>query len=272
LIKRICATVFIIVLLAGLHALIEPYRIENKVYNISNPQLPASFQGTRVVFLADIHHGPFFSAARLKRLVDRVNRLEPDMALLGGDYIHHSYKYIKPCFEELSRIEAPLGVFGVLGNHDHRKNAPLTRESMYAAGITLIDNAGVWVNKGESRIRVGGMSDLLMSRPDINPALEGVAADDFVIVVSHNPDVFAHVDSSKLSLVDLALGGHTHGWQINLPQRLISNFTSHSYNYKSGLYRIGENTKLIVSSGIGTVFAPLRLRARPQVVIINLTL
>ena len=273
MIKRICIVILIIALLAGLYGFIEPYRVEDKVYHVSNSKIPASFTGTRIVFLVDIHHGPFFSHGRLKKIVDRVNSLEPDMVLLGGDYIHHSAVYIKPCFEELSRLEAPLGLYGVLGNHDHRKDGPLTRENMKRAGITSIDNAGVWINKGESRIRVGGVSDLLMNRPDINPALDSVTAGDFTVVVSHNPDYFAFVDPLKLSLVGLALSGHTHGWQINLPSRFkrgYKGFTGHTYNYKSGLYNIGNSTNLIVSNGIGMVFMPVRLRARPQIVVIYL--
>ena len=273
MIKRICIAVFVTVFLAGLYAFIEPYRIEDKVYHISSPDIPASFKGTRIVFLVDIHHGPFLSQTRLKKIVDRVNRLEPDMLLFGGDYIHHKAEYIKPAFEELSRLRAPLGLYGVLGNHDHNKNAPLTRESMSMAGITLIDNAGVWVNRGESRIRVGGVGDILMDWPDIDPVLDSVTTDDFVMLVSHNPDFFVVADTSKLPLVDLALCGHTHGWQINLPSRFkrrYKDFTGHTYNYKSGLYHIGKNTKLIVSNGIGTVFMPLRFRARPQIVVIYL--
>ncbi|MCL2688238.1 MAG: metallophosphoesterase [Chitinispirillia bacterium] len=273
MIKRICIAIFAFAFLAGLYALIEPYLIEEKIYPISSPRIPVSFNGTRIVFITDIHHGPFFSRGRLKKLVDRVNGLEPDMLLFGGDYIHRNERYIMPCFEELSRLKAPLGMYGVLGNHDHRKNAQLTRDAMEMAGITLIDNAGVWVNRGESRIRVGGMSDVLTDWPDIDPAVDSVTADDFVTIVTHNPDVFAFVDEYKLSLVDLALCGHTHGWQINLPYRLTRRYkhlTSHSYNYKSGRYHIGENTNLIISRGIGTVFMPLRLRARPQIVIIYL--
>ncbi|MDR0307639.1 MAG: metallophosphoesterase [Chitinispirillales bacterium] len=270
MLKKIWVFILLSAILLGVYVFIEPYRIEDKIYYMSNQQIPGSFDGFRVIFITDIHHGPFFSIGRLKNLVRRVNQLKPDMVLLGGDYIHHSAKYIKPCFEELAKLSAPLGVYGVLGNHDHRKDGALTRLCMEAAGITSIDNAGVWIERGEGRIRVGGVGDLQTDWPDIDPALDGVTHDDYVIIVSHNPDFFQFVDSARLSLVDLALSGHTHGWQVNFFPRFTHKLVSnHSYNYRSGEYWIGT-TKLIVSNGIGAVFLPVRFRARPQLVVVNL--
>lgn len=117
--SRVLKYIVIIAALLLAYTFIEPYWLKTKTYTIASPEVPACFQKTKIVFLSDIHHGPFFSVKRLRKLVEKVNRLEPDIILLGGDYVHRDPKYIAPCFRELSRLKAPLGVYGVLGNHDH---------------------------------------------------------------------------------------------------------------------------------------------------------
>src|SRR5262245_58191999 len=82
-------------------------------------RLPLVFDGTTIAFLTDRHHGPFTSLDYLRSVVRTTLALNPDMILLGGDYSLKDRKYIAPCFELLSMLKAPLGVFGVLGNHDY---------------------------------------------------------------------------------------------------------------------------------------------------------
>lgn len=106
--------------------------------------VPSAFHGTRVVFVSDIHHGPYFSRDRVKNLVEKINALNPDIILLGGDYVHRSTKYIEPCFEELKKLNA-TAKFAVLGNHDHWENAEFTRECMKNAGIEILDNKVAWI-------------------------------------------------------------------------------------------------------------------------------
>ncbi|HHT46703.1 MAG TPA: metallophosphoesterase, partial [Firmicutes bacterium] len=112
-IKRIIRFFFFIGIILGVYVFLEPFLLEEKYVNLQSPDLPEEFQDTRIVFLTDIHHGPYFSRARLGKLVDRVNGLRPDIILLGGDYVHRSPDYIEPCFQELKNLEAPLGVYGV---------------------------------------------------------------------------------------------------------------------------------------------------------------
>jgi predicted MPP superfamily phosphohydrolase len=112
------------IVLAGLIVLVlaygfaETYMLEVKQYNIADADLPPEFDGVRVVFLTDIHHGVFFSQERVARLVDKVNALRPDLVLLGGDYVFGELDYENSCFAELARLEAPLGRYAVLGNNE----------------------------------------------------------------------------------------------------------------------------------------------------------
>lgn len=268
--KRILK-VLLSVLLVGISLLaytfVEPYWLKIRKISILDPDIPGSFDGKRIVFLADIHHGPFFSIDRVRRLVDTVNRLHPDMILLGGDYVHREPKYIVPCFVELKRLQAPLGRFGVLGNHDHWEDAALTRKCMAEAGIDLIENRGKWVYDGEDRTRIGGVGDLWEDAQDLDSAVEGTAEGDFVVLVSHNPDYAEEISSPQ---VDLVLSGHTHGGQVSLfgwwapcvPSR-------HGQKYRTGKAKT-RFTTVLISNGVGTITPPVRFCTRPDILLLTL--
>jgi uncharacterized protein len=249
------------------YSFIEPYWIENKTIVITDKDIPQEFDNTKLVFITDIHHGPFFNINRVKRLVRRVNRLKPDLILLGGDYVHRSPKYIQPCFNELKRLKAPLGILGVLGNHDHVENTGLSRQSMIKAGIVLLDNKGVWIRKKNRRIKIGGVGDFFYGSQNINATIHDVKKQDFVILVTHNPD---YIETLKTSKIDLVLAGHTHGGQVTLFGLWAPLVPSHyGQKYRTGIIQL-SNTKVVVSNGIGTITPPVRFCARPQIVIIIL--
>src|SRR3954468_6381572 len=108
------------------------------------PRLPHAFDGTTIAFLTDIHHGPFTSIEYVTSVVRTALSLRPDLILLGGDYSLTDGKYIRPCFDVLAGLRAPLGVFGVLGNHDYWHGLEETRAGFASAGITELTNRGVW--------------------------------------------------------------------------------------------------------------------------------
>lgn len=246
---------------------IEPYWIDTRKIDFYDQDIPEVFNDLKIVFVSDIHHGPFFFKKRLHKLVVRINRLKPDLILLGGDYVHLDPKYIKSCFQELKKLEARLGEYGVLGNHDHWESAEITRTEMRMAGIKLLDNEGVWIKQEDSRIKVGGVADFLQDQPDLNPIINDVNQKDFLILVTHNPDFLEEVNSDKL---DLVCAGHTHGGQVTLFGLWAPLLPSkYGQKYRSGLIDLSY-TKVIVSNGIGTITPPVRFWARPQINLITL--
>jgi len=262
--KLIIIAAIIGIFLVG-YSFVEPYLIETKDITIASNQIPPEFDGKRIVFITDIHYGPFFSKERVDCLVNQTNALKPDMILLGGDYVTNDPSNVGPVFSSLSKLKAPLGVYGVLGNNDP-KNVSI--EAMQNASITYIGNGGVWIGSSNtSRIRVGGVADMDTDVPNQLPILEGVTPQDFVILVSHKPDYFPQVTKSK---VDLLLAGHTHGGQITL-FGLYAPFINSKYGqeYVTGEKKLGNDT-MIISNGIGMVWAPVRFFARPQIIVIIL--
>lgn len=265
---------FVVIIAITGYGFAETYRIEVKEYTFADPDLPVAFEGTRIVFVTDIHRGLFFSQDRVRSLVERVNALEPDLVLLGGDYVFGSTDYAASCFGELARLEAELGRYAVLGNHDYGnykdgENGPaLVIDAAQDAGIILLRDQGVWIEEDGERMRIAGVTDYEVDRPSLAPALEDAEEGDFVLLISHNPD-FA--ETLPAGAVDLVVAGHTHGGQVTLFGLWAPYLPSeYGQKYRTGLVET-EVTTVIVSNGIGTsTIPPVRLLARPQIVVITL--
>ena len=234
---------------------------------VTSGDLPASFNGTKIVFVSDIHHGPFFSRARVADMVERINKLHPDLVVLGGDYVHRSSIYLLPFFDELRKLQAPLGIFAVLGNHEHWSDVRLTRELMARNGINSCDNKSSWVKRGDGRIKVGGVGDWWEGRQNLAATTEDVKESDFCILVSHNPD---YLEEIPTALVDLTLSGHTHGGQVTLFGLWAPQVPSlYKQKYRYGMVTSGK-MKSYITSGVGTITPPVRFFCRPEIVLITL--
>jgi hypothetical protein len=240
-------------------------KIENitlKRYNFRCRDVPKSFVGTKIVFLSDIHHGKCFGTDKLRALVEITNNLSPDIILLGGDYVDRDPNRILSFFSEAAAFCAPLGVYGVLGNHDRWTDGSLSEKCMKDAGIELIDNRAVWVKRGGSRIRIGGVGDLTTSTQNLMPMIEGTETGDLMILVTHHPNYALHLPVDK---IDLMLCGHTHGGQVSFRGKWVPPWPGEAkLKYLTGVVKEGSTT-IIISNGIGTVGPPIRIMAKPQI-------
>lgn len=228
---------------------------------------PSAFDGLTVAFLTDLHCSPLTPPAFLTQVIAETNRLKPDLILLGGDYVTRGTDYVRPVGEVLAKLQAPMGVYSVLGNHDHFAAPDLVRSALRQAGIVDVNNAGHWLTSGGSRIRIAGVGDLWEDKQDLKTALSGATEEDAVILLSHNPDYAMRLTDRRVRLV---LSGHTHGGQIILPG-LGAAVTNSSYGNRllSGLIAF-ETFQLYVSRGLGTVVVPLRYRCPPEIVLLTL--
>ena len=235
---------------------------------VSVPNLPDAFKGKTVALLTDIHHGRFISLNYIERIVGITNGLKPDAILLAGDYVHRHHKYIEPCFDVLGNLRAPLGVFGVMGNHDHWEGLKASKIAMKKNGIEELTNSGVWIEESGQRLRIAGVDDLWEGKQQLPSALKDTQQDESVILLCHNPDYVEQITDHRVGLV---LSGHTHGGQIVVPLYGAPRVPSrYGQKYLHGLVKT-EYTKVFVSRGIGTVMLPFRFYCRPEIVLLTVT-
>jgi uncharacterized protein len=237
------------------------------------PNLPEVFRETRIVLIADVHHGPFVPLAYVRHVVSLANALNPDITLLAGDYVHGHRSYIAPGINELGKLKATLGRFAVRGNHDNRSYhnddgyAPSSKSALADAGLPDLNNSGVWLERGGSRLRICGVGDLWTDHQNLSSALGDSTEHDAVILLSHNPDFAEIIHDRRVGLV---LSGHTHGGQVIIPglgAPIVPSRYGQKYLY--GLVQAPE-CQVFITRGVGTVTPPTRFLCRPEVVLITL--
>ena len=250
-------------------SLVEPHTLHVVESEVSSPDLPPAFDGVRVVYLTDIHAGRSTSRARVAEVVDRVIALKPDLILLGGDYVGGWVDGAEKFYPEAARLSAPLGVFGVLGNHDIWEGSTEASAGLASAGIELLDNTSALLTRDGETIVVAGIDDV-DGTPDFPAAAAGIRKDQFAILLSHGPDPLVDLLPTAPDTFDLALSGHTHGGQLTLFGLWAPMVNSRFGNrYRTGWSRIAD-TPMLVSNGIGMVIIPARFGAPPQIHVITL--
>ncbi len=248
--------------------LLEPLLPVTERKSVKIADLDTAFDGFRFLLLADSHCGPFTGSDFIKKAVNVVNSENPDAVLLLGDFSHQNGKYIKPGIAPFAKLKAKLGVFAVLGNHDHWHGKEQTISALKSANVKLLQNEAVQLKRGEASIILGGVDDLWEGRPNVNRAFGNLPKTIPRILMSHNPDYAEHIHSSIR--VDLMLSGHTHGGQVNLPfiGAPILPVTT-GQKYRAGFVD-GPACKVYISRGLGTVTPPVRFRCRPEITVMTL--
>lgn len=199
------------------------------------------------------------------------NGARPDLILLVGDYVIQGVvggTFISPerAAASLSGLRAPLGVYAVLGNHDWWLDAGRVGRALTDNGMTLLEDANVRLISEDCTFTLVGISDFWEGPHDVSKAFAGLDPRLPSIAFTHNPDVFPQLPNP----VSLAIAGHTHGGQVNLPGlgRLIvpSRFGE---RFAAGVIdEVGQ--KYFVSTGIGSSILPVRFRVPPEVSIVKL--
>jgi hypothetical protein len=248
---------------------IEPYRLDLAERTVPVAHLPAAWQGLRVALLADLHYAWKPTPDWFVRAFAAAAAARPDLILHVGDYFAGPHT-IGPDFTSLlAGLPAPLGSYGVPGNHDYDHGIPLVLAALDQAGVTMVTNSHVLLRRGDDTLCIAGVDDLWHGRPDLDAALAGVPQGTCRILLCHNPD-FAE-DMPPAPRVDLMLSGHTHGGQVRLP--IVGNvFSSVRYRkYTLGLVQ-GPHCPVYISRGLG-LGGPhgLRFNCRPELPILTLT-
>jgi hypothetical protein len=258
--------------------LYERTEIETTHQRIKLTRLPKAFDGFRIAQLSDIHIGPFMPTDDIRRAVELVNQLKPDLVALTGDFVTWEGSPEAAVVEALSGLRAPFGVFGCLGNHEIWAKVEDSITRLFAkqgAKMLRLENAAI--ETGGERLNLIGVD--YQSRIPFGPPQAGVVRQylegveplvvpgEVNILLSHNPNTF---DRAAELGIDLSLAGHTHGGQVALeyispdisPARLMT-------GYVRGWFQKG-NSQLYVNRGIGTIFSPVRFGSPPEITLYEL--
>lgn len=255
--------------------LIEPNRPQVVRREIALRRWPARMDEFTIALLSDFHYDPYFSVHPLRASIGMVNDLRPDLIVLTGDFV--SVPFVdsrakaaaadaEPCAQLLRQMQAPLGLWAVLGNHDALTDPIHITNVLRTAGINVLADQSVPVEKNGGRFWLSGVKDVIAGNPDLGVALQNVSPDEATILLAHEPD---YADSVARHPVDLQLSGHSHGGQIRLPFLPPLWLPELARKYVWGLYKIGDLT-LYTNPGLGTVGIPVRLDCPPEVTLITL--
>lgn len=214
----------------------------------------------RVVQISDMHRSEMVPASRIRAAVDAANALHPDVVAVTGDFVSSSLAYVPSCVAELARLKATRGIWAVPGNHDAWARDSLKR-GLGAVGIDLLINRWTRISGG---LALAGVDDPIGGWPDVAQTYAGIPPGAPIITLSHNPGMLGRLGAARRSVI---LAGHTHGGQVNFPGRYL--FTRGGFNYLRGWYE-RNNARLYVNRGIGLVYVPVRLGARPEVTLFEM--
>ncbi|MBC8145711.1 MAG: metallophosphoesterase [bacterium] len=250
-----------------------------EVVKIKVPGLPPALRGTTIALISDIHSSVYMTREDMEGYKKQLMALKADLIVMDGDFINSKLREVYPLAEAFSGMSAPLGVYGVTGNHDYYpRDIELVAREIGQAGIKLLRNENIAIEKNGAKFHLLGMDDAYIY--DVNAYLangrtqsgrienlmRGVAEDSTKIFLCHKPYPFE--EYSQLG-VNLMLSGHTHGGQVVLAHldNINLSFASLASRYVSGLYKSRSNQKaqLYVSRGVGTVGIPLRINCPPEV-------
>ncbi len=243
----------------GLHN--DVYDIEITRHEIFIDDIPSEFDGYRLAFLTDTHVAGFVRRAFYREIVAQVNRFEPDLILLGGDFVTWNRHIPLMAEELLSDLKARDGMLAILGNHDYWAGGDEVKAAMSAKGVRFIINSSTTIRRGSAELPVFGVDEVYRGEPDIEAAFARVNRSGPRIGVTHHPDL---IDQLADRRIDLIVCGHTHGGQIRFPFfGAIVVPSRHEGRYASGFHRVGA-ALMYVSRGIGAV-PPIRILCRPEI-------
>lgn len=241
-----------------------------KEYKITNQVLTDNFHGLKIVHISDLHYGSTFKEKELIRLTKKIKIIKPDIVVLTGDLFDDRYKLTSKqkqiLIKNLSKIEPVIGKYAITGNHDINTD---WEEIIKGSGFTnLNDDYTSIYNGGTSYIFLAGISSNLKS--DVKPkatklenyldTLNDEEKPIYKILLIHEPDYINKFDYSRY---DMILAGHSHNGQVRLPFVGAIYTPVGSKKYYNEYYQL-NNTKLYISSGLGTSKYDFRFLNHPS--------
>jgi predicted MPP superfamily phosphohydrolase len=246
---------------AGAYGLLyERHRVEVTRVDVPVTGLHPELAGLRIALITDTHRSETVARSDIEQAVDLALAAQPDLVLLGGDYVTWGDRaYVRDAAESLGRLAAPHGVFAILGNHDDDRHVPA---ALARQGFTVLKDARTTLTINGHRLDIVGIRYWTRRPVEIAPLVDPAAST--TILLAHDPRRLR--EASALG-VPLVLSGHTHGGQVVLPW--IGAPAARKFAVVAGLAH-DAGTTIFVSRGVGTVYVPVRINCPPEVAVLTL--
>ena len=249
--------------------------IETCRISIQSDKLPSSFQNFKIVQISDLHNHAWGD-----KLTDRIRKEAPDMIVVTGDLVDSSRTDVDVAMELIDQAVKIAPTYYVTGNHEAWLNDYESLERRLSeAGVHLMDDKRVWIERGGARINLIGLQD-----PDftergafdgvqesmVTTKLKGLLIENcYNVVLCHRPELF---EGYVKTGADLVLTGHAHGGQVRIPfiGGLVAPNQGLFPRYTEGVYRKG-GTDMVVSRGLGNSILPIRINNPPELLVITLS-
>jgi predicted MPP superfamily phosphohydrolase len=256
------------VVILGAWSALSAWQIRLERVALQTTKLPAGKSTLTIAQISDVHLGLMVGERRMSRIIRLLERAKPDVLVCSGDLVDAQMERFDNLAGMLAKIEAPLGKFAVMGNHEFYAGIGQSEKFLKAAGFMLLRNqeyslddlfrlVGMDDPVGRNRYKEEGGSSLsetaLLARSN---------SQVFTVLLKHRPTV----ENESLGHFDLQLSGHTHGGQI-FPFNLV---VQHFYPKQNGLYQLDKGSRLYVSRGTGTWGPPMRFLSPPAVTLIEI--
>jgi hypothetical protein len=251
---------------------LEQFRVREMT--VSLPNLPPALEGMTICHLSDLHVGPFTSDNVIRRVAERVNRLQADLVVFTGDLINSKLSELPAGIAFIRSLESRFGVFTVEGNHDLFEGRSPFTNAFREAGLRLLVNQSEILPVRDSPLQILGLrwggpgenarrsnEDLIQQSMDDLLKQRDPAA--FPILLAHHPHAF---DAAARAQIPLTFAGHTHGGQLMLNPQVGAGPLM--FRYWSGKYERSQS-QLVVSNGVGHWF-PLRTAAPAEIIHVTL--
>ncbi|MBI1373805.1 MAG: hypothetical protein GC159_13860 [Phycisphaera sp.] len=240
---------------------------------VTLPKLPDALCGMTITHLSDPHVGELITPDHLPHIVESANELGGDLIAVTGDFVDFSNAYLPAVVDAMSKLEAPLGAWFVLGNHDYLDDGAEVCRAFKSAGLNLLMNEGHRLAFRDHAIALGGI-DWADKPADLQRLVQHTCRAmpqqaDLRILLAHHPHAF---DAAQELGIGLTLSGHTHGGQLilsnNHGKKGSIGLGNLAFRYTRGLYARGDS-RLFVSSGVGSWF-PVRIQCPAEITLLEL--
>lgn len=216
----------------------------------------------RAVSLTDFHFDPLYETDYIAECVRKANTLNPDVILLTGDYISKTSERINDLAEVLGGLQANVGVYACLGNHDFWDEPIMIQKALESKGIEVLMNQHTRVDCRGGKLTIAGLKSAWGGSPNWGRVASDLKAHERSLVLMHEPDFADQLAHDGRAAMQFS--GHTHGGQVRLPLLGALRLPSWGKNYEAGFYDV-KNLKLHVNRGIGTVHYHVRFFCPPEI-------